>query len=86
MGRNYYDLDGDLQEPLQEAEKTLLISNSIHNGFIKNDTKVLIFDPEKFSNIVFMPQILKNNVDISYAHDQKSELKRKVDKLDRIMM
>lgn len=78
-------IDGFPQNPLQEVEKTLLISNSIHSGFVHTDTKILIFDPAKFSNIVFMPQILKTNVDISYVHDQKSELKRKITRLDRIM-
>lgn len=47
--------------------------------------RVIIFDEEKFKHIIFNPTVLKSNMSVVFARDQREEMKRKISKIDKLM-
>jgi len=73
------------EKRIKDIETSLQISTTLHHGLIDKNTRLIIFDTNKFKNIIFNPMIINNKISLSFVNDQKYEIHRKIRKLDKIM-
>lgn len=77
--------DAKMKTSEQDWEHPLMVSNGFHIGMLTANTKIIVFDSKKFESIIFIPLIIRSKIPVTFAHDQKHDLRRKVAKLDQIM-